>query len=105
ARDLLDLGADIAVPETLEASLVLGAAALKQHDIGDSEIEAALNELRADRGFLLASDRALTSGEAPPPPATTEAAPPVSDRPPASDADLPLPPAVAVSKEAAQTNK
>jgi CPA2 family monovalent cation:H+ antiporter-2 len=103
ARDLLDLGADIAVPETLEASLVLGAAALRQHDIGESDIEAALNELRADRGFLLASDRAFDSPEPPAKPETP--APPAPDRPPASDIDLPLPPAALVREGPAQKGR
>jgi CPA2 family monovalent cation:H+ antiporter-2 len=103
ARDLLDLGADIAVPETLEASLVLGAAALRQHDIGESDIEAALNELRADRGFLLASDRAFDSPEPPAKPETP--APPAPDRPPASDIDLPLPPAALVREGTAQKGR
>jgi len=102
ARDLLDLGADIAVPETLEASLVLGAAALRSHDIGEGDIEAALNALRADRDFLLTSDRALTS---PAPAAPPPAAPAVPDRPPASDADLPLPPADALRAGTARTGK
>ena len=105
ARDLLDLGANIAVPETLEASLILGAATLKQHGIGESEIEAALNELRADRGFLLASDRALTNPEAPRDPAAARDTPPAPDRPPASDADLPLPPAAEIRKEPTQTGR
>jgi CPA2 family monovalent cation:H+ antiporter-2 len=102
ARDLLELGADIAVPETLEASLVLGAAALKQYDIGEAEIEATLNELRADRGFLLASDRALPGADQPGEPDTPPPPPPPAG-PPASDADLPLPPATAVKPEPAQT--
>jgi K+:H+ antiporter len=102
ARDLLDLGANFAVPETLEASLVLGAATLRQHAIGEAEIEAALNELRADRGFLLSSDRALGNGGSPPKPATP---PPPPDRPPASDADLPLPPAALVRAAAAQKDR
>jgi len=106
ARDLLDLGADIAVPETLEASLVLGAAALRQHDIGESDIEAALNELRADRGFLLASDRALVSPQPPAKPDAAQAQEPAKpDRPPASDIDLPLPPVALVREETAQKGK
>ena len=91
------------MPETLEASLVLGAATLKQHNIGEAEIEAALNELRADRGFLLASDRAFSSGEGPA--KAAEPKPPAPDRPPASDADLPLPPAVPLRAETAQKGR
>lgn len=56
ARELSDVGADVAVPETLEASLVLGGAVLKHFDIGQGEIETALGVLRADRAFLLDAD-------------------------------------------------
>jgi hypothetical protein len=85
---------------------VLGAAALRQHDIGESDIEAALNELRADRGFLLASDRALVSPEPPAKPDAAQAQEPAKpDRPPASDIDLPLPPVALVREETAQKGK
>ncbi len=57
ARELAEVGADVAVPETLEASLVLGGAVLKYFNIGQGEIETALSALRADRGFLLGADR------------------------------------------------
>lgn len=56
AAELAKVGADVAVPETLEASLVLGGAVLKHFDIGPGEVEAALGALRADRGFLLDAD-------------------------------------------------
>lgn len=64
AKSLLDAGAEVAVPETLEASLVLGGAALRLFEMGENEIANALNELRADRGFLLDADRALMGGYA-----------------------------------------
>jgi len=109
ARDLLDLGADIAVPETLEASLVLGAAALKHFDIGEAEVEAALNELRADRGFLVESDRALPQDDAAArsrqssaPQSTTV---PQDNVTPASDAELRLPPVAEVKSEPTQTER
>ena len=56
ARALAEAGADVAVPETLEASLVLGSAVLKHFDIGQGKVEAAIDALRADRGFLLDAD-------------------------------------------------
>lgn len=56
ASELAEVGADVAVPETLEASLVLGGVVLKHFDIGQSEVEAALGALRADRGFLVDAD-------------------------------------------------
>lgn len=45
---LAEAGADDTIPETLEASLLLGGAVLARYDIGDSEVQAALNALRAD---------------------------------------------------------
>ena len=66
ARALQQAGAEIAVPETLEASLVLGAAVLRRFDIGEGEIEAALNELRADSAFLLEAEEPPPDGEAGP---------------------------------------
>jgi CPA2 family monovalent cation:H+ antiporter-2 len=59
AKELLDAGAHVAVPETLEASLVLGGAALRLFELGENEIATTLNEMRADRGFLLEADRPL----------------------------------------------
>ena len=59
ARALLDAGADVSVPETLEASLVLGGAVLRLFAIAESEVQDALTALRADSGFLSEADRPL----------------------------------------------
>ncbi len=66
ARELSDVGADVSVPETLEASLVLGGAVLKHFDIGQGEVEAALGALRTDREFLLDAGRSPPDTSEPP---------------------------------------
>lgn len=85
ARELFNVGADVAVPETLEASLVLGGAVLKHFDIGQGEIETALGALRADRGFLLDADWSPADKPAPPDAAEQTSEPELRSEPEQTD--------------------